>query len=75
MIRFASFILSISLTSTIAFTLLAQTDGGNGGMATVEGVVVDNVTGQPVEGIHVAILEGAQPLSEEGILALISDQL
>src|SRR5688500_8206328 len=39
--------------------------------ATVEGFVVNSVTGQPVEGIHVAILEGGQPLSEAGIEALL----
>ena len=60
-----------SLTSVI---MVSQAPTADASRAVVEGVVVNGVTGQPVEGIHVAILEGGQPLSEEGIAALIADQ-
>jgi hypothetical protein len=62
------------LFSLMSVMTASQAPPVDASRASVEGVVVNGVTGQPVEGIHVAILEGGQPLSEAGIQALIADQ-
>jgi hypothetical protein len=70
----ASLVTILWLFSLISIVTASQAPPADASRAIVEGVVVNGVTGQPIEGLHVAILEGGQPLSEQGIQALIADQ-
>ena len=58
------------LSSISGATQDTATDSPRG---SLEGSVVDSVTGQPVEGVHVALVSG-QALPQEGVQSLLADQ-
>src|SRR5688572_16623914 len=60
------------LSSTLALTR-TQTPPPGTSRGSLEGLVIDTVTGQPIEGVQIAIVPG-QALTEAGVRALLEDQ-